>query len=90
VLALGKLAMATGYVNNTRIEEVVFEIDYMEFPYNSIIGRGTLNIFKAVLHSTYLCMKLPHNQGVISLYGKLRGGKKDRMDLTRAQNCLQY
>jgi hypothetical protein len=41
VFALGKLAMLItfGYVNNTRIEEIVFEIVDMEFPYNEIIGR---------------------------------------------------
>jgi hypothetical protein len=58
-----------GYVNNTRTIEVVFEIVNMEFPCNAISERGTLNIFKAVLHSAYLCMKIPSNQGVISVYG---------------------
>ena len=41
----------------------------MEYPYNAIIGRGTLNAFKAVLHPVYLCMKIPSNQGPISTYG---------------------
>ena len=41
----------------------------MDFPYNAIIGRGTLNIFKAVLHLAYLCMKIPSNQEVIYVYG---------------------
>jgi hypothetical protein len=41
----------------------------MDFPYNAIIGRGTLNIFEAVLHSAYLSMNIPRNQGVISVYG---------------------
>jgi hypothetical protein len=56
VLALGKLNMPItfGYVNNTKTEEVVFKIVDMEFPYNAIIGRGTLNSFEAVFHSTYL------------------------------------
>jgi hypothetical protein len=26
------------------------QMKQMEFPYNAIIGRGTLNIFEAVLH----------------------------------------
>jgi hypothetical protein len=41
MMALGKLAMPItfGYVNNTRTEEVMFDI---EFPYNAIIERGTL------------------------------------------------
>jgi hypothetical protein len=70
-MALGKLAMPStfGYVNNTRTEEVMFEIVGMDFPYNTIIARGTLNIFEAILHSTYLYMKIPSNKGVISVYG---------------------
>jgi hypothetical protein len=70
-MTLGKFTMPItfGYVNNTRTEEVMFEIVDMEFPYNAIIGRGTLNVFKVVLHSTYLCMKIPSNQGAISVFG---------------------
>jgi hypothetical protein len=71
MMALGKLAMPItfGYVNNTRTEEVMFEIVDMDFSYNAIIGRGTLNIFEAALHSAYLYMKIPSNQGVILVYG---------------------
>jgi hypothetical protein len=70
-MALGKLAMPAtfGYVNNTRTKEVMFEIVDIEFPYNTIIRRGTLNTFEAILHSAYLCMKIPSNQGVISIFG---------------------
>jgi hypothetical protein len=70
-MALGKLPMPITfvYVNNTRTEEVIFEIVDIKFPYNTIIGRGTLNIFEAGLHSGYLYMKIPTNQGVISVYG---------------------
>ena len=72
MLALGKLAMPItfSYVNNTRTEEVMFEIVDIKFPYNAIFGRRMLNIFKAVLHLAYLCMNIPSNQGVISVYGR--------------------
>jgi hypothetical protein len=39
----------------------MFEIVDMDFPYNAIIGRRTLNIFEEVMHSTYLYMKIPSN-----------------------------
>jgi hypothetical protein len=70
VMALGKLAISItfGYVNNTRTK-VMFGIVDMDFPYNEIIGRVTLNIFEAVLHLAYLRMKIPNNQGVILVYG---------------------
>jgi hypothetical protein len=84
VMALGKQTMPVifGYVNNTRIEYVMFDVVDMEFPYNVVIGRGTLNVFKVVLHSAYLCMKIPSNQGVISVYGSHEAAR-------RAEGTLQ-
>jgi hypothetical protein len=49
--------------------EVVFDIVDMDYPYNAIIGRRTLNAFEAILHPAYLCMKIPSNQGPIALHG---------------------
>jgi hypothetical protein len=61
VMTLGKLIMLVtfGYINNTRTEDVMFDVVDMEFPYKVVIKRGTLNVFEAVLHSGYLCMKIP-------------------------------
>jgi hypothetical protein len=61
IVALGKITMSItfGYVHNTRMEQVVFDIVDMDYPYNAIIGRGTLNDFEAILHPVYLCMKIP-------------------------------
>jgi hypothetical protein len=83
-MALEKLVMPMtfSYVNNTRIVEVMFEIVDMDFPYNEIIGRGTLNIFETVLHSTSPCMKIPSNQEVISVYGSQEATR-------RAEGTLQ-
>jgi hypothetical protein len=41
----------------------------MEYPYNAIIGRGTLNSFEAILHPAYLCMKILSDQGPIVVHG---------------------
>jgi hypothetical protein len=78
VMALGNLIMSVPfrYVNNTRTEDIMFDVIDMEFPYNAIIGRGTLNVLEAVLHSTYLYMKIPNNQGVISVYGNKEGARR--------------
>jgi hypothetical protein len=62
-------AVTFGFVNNTRPEQVLFDIVDMEYPYNAIIGRGTLNAFEAILHPTYLCMKIPSDQGHIAIHG---------------------
>jgi hypothetical protein len=71
IVALGKITMPItfGYVHNTRTDQVVFDIVDMEYPYNAIIGRGTLNAFKATLHPAYLCMKIPSDQGPIAVHG---------------------
>ena len=54
-----------GFINNTRTGQVVFDIVDMEYPYNAIIGRGTLNAFEAILHPAYLCMKIPSDKGLL-------------------------
>jgi hypothetical protein len=71
IVALGKITMPVtlGYVHNTRTEHVVFDIVDMEYPYNAIIGRGTLNAFETILHPAYLCMKIPSEQGPIVVHG---------------------
>lgn len=65
-----------GYIHNTITEEVVFDIVDMEYPYNAIIERGKLNAFEVVLHSTYLCVKRPSNQGLISIYESQEAARK--------------
>jgi hypothetical protein len=77
-MALGKITMSVtfGYVHNTRTEHVVFDIVDMEYPYNAIIGRGTLNAFEAVLHLAYLCMKIPSEQGPIVVHGSQEAARK--------------
>jgi hypothetical protein len=78
IVALGKITMPVtfGFVNNTRTEQVVFDIVDMEYPYNAIIGRGTLNAFEAILHPAYLCMKIPSDQGPIAIYGSQEAARK--------------
>jgi hypothetical protein len=65
-----------GFVHNTRTEQVVFDIVDMEYPYNAIIGRGTLNAFEGILHPAYLCMKIPSKQGPIAIHGSQETARK--------------
>jgi hypothetical protein len=78
IAALGKITMSVtfGFVHNTRTEQVVFDIVDMEYPYNAIIGRGTLNAFEAILHPAYLCMKIPSEQGPIVVHGSQEAARK--------------
>jgi hypothetical protein len=84
IVALGKITMPVTFrfVNNTRTEQVVFDIVDMEYPYNAIIGRGTLNAFEAILHPAYLCMKIPLDQGPIAIYGSQEAARKAKGNWT--------
>jgi hypothetical protein len=78
IVALGKTTMLVtfGYVHNTRTKHVIFDIVDMEYPYNTIIGRGTLNAFEAILHPAYLCMKIHSEQGSIAVYGSQEAARR--------------
>jgi hypothetical protein len=78
IVALGKITMLVtfGFINNTRTEQIVFDIVDMEYPYNAIIGRGTLNAFEAILHPAYLCMKIPLDQGPIAIHGSQEAARR--------------
>jgi hypothetical protein len=85
IVALEKITMPItfGYVHSTRTEQVVFDIVDMDYPYNAIICRETLNAFKAILHPAYLCMKISSDQGSCRCAWKSRGCQKDRRELDR-------
>jgi hypothetical protein len=78
IVALGKMTMSVtfGYVHNTRSGQVDFDIVDMEYPYNAIIGRETLNAFEAILHPAYLCMKIPSEQGPITVHGSQEAARR--------------
>jgi hypothetical protein len=78
IVAHGKITMSItfGYVNNTRTEQVLFDIVDMDYPYNAIIGRGTLNVFEAILHPAYLCMKISSHQCPITVHGSQEAARR--------------
>jgi hypothetical protein len=101
ITALGKITMPVtfNFVHNTRTEQVVFDIVDMKYPYNAIIGRGTLNAFEAILHPAYLCMKIPSKQGPIVVHGSQEAARKAEGNWTDskaiynidgAEVCEQY
>jgi hypothetical protein len=84
IVALGKITMpiTLGYVHNTRTEQVVFDIVDMDYPYNAIIGRRTLNAFEAILHLAYLCMTIPSDQGLIVVHGIQEAARRAKENWT--------
>jgi hypothetical protein len=91
IVALGKITMSVtfGYVHNTRTEQIVFDIVDMEYPYNAIIGQGTLNAFETILHPAYLCMKIPSEQGPIAIHGSQEATRRAEGSWTMLGTCSQ-
>jgi hypothetical protein len=62
------LLVSFGTPKNPHTEYITFDVVDMTYPYNAIFGRGLLNTFKAILHSTYLCLKIPATFIVITVF----------------------
>jgi hypothetical protein len=60
--------LSFGVAPNAQSEQVTFDIVDMVYPYNAIMGRGSINKFEAAIHGLYLCLKIPGPQGVITVY----------------------
>ena len=68
--ALGKIELnvTLGEGATQRTEAITFDVVDINYPYNAISGRNTLEKFAAVIHQLYLCMKLPSVGGVVMVF----------------------
>jgi hypothetical protein len=86
-----ELPLSFGAAPNARSEQVTFDIVDMVYPYNAIMGRGSINKFDAAIHGLYLCMKIPGPQGVITVYGNQQAARNIERDFVPEQrniHCL--
>jgi hypothetical protein len=86
-----ELPLSFGVAPNAQSEQVTFDIIDMVYPYNAIMGRGSINKFEAAIHGLYLCMKIPGPQGVITVYGNqqtTRNIERDFVPWQRNVHCL--
>jgi hypothetical protein len=86
-----ELPLSFGVAPNARSEQVTFNIVDMVYPYNTIMGRGSINKFEAAIHRLYLCMKIPGPQGVITVYGNQQTACNIERDFVLGQrnvHCL--
>jgi hypothetical protein len=86
-----ELPMSFGVAPNARSEQVTFDIVDMVYPYNAIMGQGSINKFEAAIHGLYLCMKIPGPQGVITVYGNQQTAcniERDFVPGQRKVHCL--
>jgi hypothetical protein len=86
-----ELPLSFGVAPNARSEQVTFDIVDMVYPYNAIMGRGSINKFEAGIHGLYLCMKIPGPQGVITVYGNQQTARNIERDFVPGKwnvHCL--
>jgi hypothetical protein len=86
-----ELPLSFGVAPNARSEQVTFDIVDMVYPYNAIMGRGSINKFEAAIHGLYLCMKIPGPQGAVIVYGNQQAARNIERDFVPGQrnvHCL--
>jgi hypothetical protein len=86
-----ELPLSFGVAPNARSEQVTFDIIDMMYPYNAIMGRGSINKFEAAIHGLYLCMKIPGPQGAITVYDNQQAARNIERDFVPGQrniHCL--
>jgi hypothetical protein len=86
-----ELPLSFGVAPNARSEQVTLNIVDMVYPYNAIMGRGSINKFEAAIHGLYLCMKIPGPQGAITVYGNQQAACNIERDFVPGQrnvHCL--
>jgi hypothetical protein len=86
-----ELPLSFGLAPNARSEQVTFDIVDMVYPYNTIMGRGSINKFEEAIHRLYLCMKILGPQGVITVYGNQQTACNIERDFVPGQwniHCL--
>jgi hypothetical protein len=65
-----------GTPENYRTEFLRFEVANFDYGYNAIIGRPGLAKFMAIPHYTYMILKMPGPQGIITVRADFQGAAK--------------
>jgi hypothetical protein len=62
----------------------------MHYPCNTIFERGLLNTFEVVLHSGYLCIKVPATFGVISIFDSQKNARNIEQGFTPGHKNVHF
>jgi hypothetical protein len=65
-----------GTPENYRTKFLRFEMASFDYGYNAIIGRPGLAKFMAILHYSYMILKMPGPQGIITVRADFQGAAK--------------
>ena len=71
---IGKVTLPVtfGTQDNYRTESIIFEVAPFETSYHAILGRPALVKFMAIPNHTYLPLKMPAPNGVLSIRGDIQ------------------
>jgi hypothetical protein len=67
------MSVTFGTPKNYRTEFLRFEVARFDCGYNTIIGRPGLAKFMAILHYTYMILKMSGPQGIITVHADFQG-----------------
>jgi hypothetical protein len=93
IFPVGKieLPLSLDVAPNAQSGQLTFDIVDMVYPYNAMMGRGSINKFEAAIHGLYLYMKILGPQGVITVYGDQQTTRNIERDFILGQrnvHCL--
>ncbi|XP_012703632.1 uncharacterized protein LOC105914948 [Setaria italica] len=75
---------------NYRTKHLTFEVANFKTSYHAIFGRTMLARFMVIPHHTYLILKMPAPNGVISIYGDVETSYKCDTELVQLDKALEY
>jgi hypothetical protein len=73
-----------------RIEYITFDVVDMLYHCNAIFEWGLLNTFEVVLHSAYLCLKVPATFGVITAFYSQKEAKNIKRGFTLGHKNVHF
>jgi hypothetical protein len=80
-----------GIEDNFRTEYLSFEVTDFKSSYHAIVGRAMLARFMAIPHYTYLVLKMPAPNGVLSVHDELIVSFKcdnEALDIVATNACV--
>jgi hypothetical protein len=84
------MSVTFGKKDNFHTEYLTFEVADFGSSYHTILGRPMLARFMAIPHHTYLIMKMPAPNGILSFYGDILVSYKcesNTVDLAKVSAC---
>nr|XP_034592997.1 uncharacterized protein LOC117854850 [Setaria viridis] len=84
------LLVTFGTPNNYRMEHLTFEVTNFKTSYHAIFSRPMLARFMAIPHHTYLVLKMPAPNGVLSSYGDVETSYKCDTEAVQLAEALEY